>query len=62
MKDKDIRISYNVHAMIKAKIVELSVRTGKTVTIKNYIDALVLKDLSKNLTKKEDLSKDKEGI
>ncbi|MBA7556506.1 hypothetical protein ES705_49216 [subsurface metagenome] len=46
MKDKNIRISYNVWTLLFVKTTELTVRAGKKVTIKSYIDDLVLKDLS----------------
>lgn len=41
---KNIKISFKVHCIIKARILELTVKTGKTVTIKEYIEGLVLKD------------------
>ena len=42
---KDIKISFEVHCIIKERIAELTRRTGKTVTIKDYIEGLVLKDV-----------------
>ena len=47
MKDKNIRIKYDVWALVFVKTTELTVRTGKTVTITGYVEDLVLKDLSK---------------
>ena len=42
---KDIKISFEVHCIIKERIAELTRKTGKTVTIKDYIEDLVLKDV-----------------
>jgi len=47
MKDKNIRIAYHVWALLNVKTTELTVRTGKLVTIKGYVSNLLLKDLSK---------------
>jgi len=44
---KDIKISFKVHCIIKRRIVELTVKTGKTVTIKDYVEGLVSKDVKK---------------
>jgi len=46
-KDKDVKISWNVWALLQAKTTELKIKTGKRVTLKSYIDNLVLKNLSK---------------
>ena len=47
MKDKNIRIPYESWALLRAKTVELSLRTGTNITIKSYVNDLILKDLSK---------------
>jgi len=46
-KDKNIRIDYNVWALLNVKTTELTVRTGKLVTIKGFVSDLVMKELSK---------------
>ena len=51
LEDKNVRISYNVWALLRAKTVELSLKTGENITIKGYIDNLILKDLSKKKEK-----------
>ena len=47
MKDKNVRISWDKWALLRAKTVELSLKTGENITIKGYIDKLIMKDLSK---------------
>ena len=46
-KDKDVRISWNTWALLQAKTTELTLKTGKRVTLKSYIDNLVMENLSK---------------
>jgi len=46
-KDKNIRIDYNVWALLNVKTTELTVRTGKLITIKGFVSDLVMKELSK---------------
>lgn len=46
-KDKNIRIDYNVWALLNVKTTELTVRTGKLVTIKGFVSDLVMKELSR---------------
>ena len=46
-RDKNIRIDYDVWALLYVKTTELTVRTGKLVTIKGFVSDLVLKELSK---------------
>jgi len=45
--DKNIRIDYDVWCLLYVKTTELTVRTGKLVTIKSFVSDLVLKELSK---------------
>jgi len=46
-RDKNIRIDYDVWCLLYVKTTELTVRTGKLVTIKSFVSDLVLKELSK---------------
>ena len=46
-KDKNIRIAYDVWCLLYVKTTELTVRTGKLVTIKSFVSDLVLKELKK---------------
>ena len=50
-KDKNIRIAYNVWCLLNVKTTELTVRTGKLVTIKSFVSDLVMKELSKKENK-----------
>jgi len=54
MEDRDIKVSKDTYNLIRAKTTELTIRTGKIFTIKEYIRTLVERDLG-------DLTKDKEG-
>lgn len=42
---KDIKVSKETHNLIIVRVTELTVKTGKNVTIKDYIRKLVEKDL-----------------
>ncbi|GAG64897.1 unnamed protein product [marine sediment metagenome] len=46
-EDKNVRISWKTWALLQAKTTELKIKTGKNITIKGYIDNLILKDLEK---------------
>ncbi|GAG63227.1 unnamed protein product [marine sediment metagenome] len=53
MEDKNIRIGFNIWALLSAKATELTIRTGKTTTIKELLEKAVLKDLSPKKEKEE---------
>lgn len=45
MEWKDIKVSKNTWNLIRVRTTELTVKTGKVVTIKDYIKRLVEKDM-----------------
>ena len=47
MEYQDIKVSKDTWNLIRVRVTELTVKTGKVVTIKAYIRTLVERDLSK---------------
>ena len=48
MEYRDVKVSKNTWNLIRVRVTELTVKTGKIVTIKEYIRKLVEQDLSKD--------------
>ena len=40
-KDKNVRINYGIWSLVRAKSVELSLKTSETITIKGYIEKAI---------------------
>lgn len=45
MEDKNVRINFDVWALLSVRATELTVRTGKTITIKSLLEKAVLEML-----------------
>jgi len=44
-KDKNIRIDYKLWSFVRVKSVELTLKTGRTISIKQYIEKAVKEKL-----------------
>jgi len=46
-ENKDVRLSYKVWCLLYAKSTELTLKTGKTITIKSLLEELIIEKYGK---------------
>lgn len=54
MENKDIKVDQDTYNLIRVRTTELTVRSGKLMTIKRYVKNLVEQDLTKSRMEEND--------
>ena len=47
VKDTSVRINFEIWCLVRTKTVEMSIKTGKKITMKDYISEAILEKLEK---------------